>query len=713
MIRRTVLVALASLAPLVLTTPAFAADPPSAASTLPPVRFQTTPSDCAAIRIPNDSAFRWHGAFDSHAADGAMNQGYATAEPSPDDRSIYLRAQALSNSGNDAWSWAAGSTGFLVPMRNDTGSVASVDSSLLYRAEGEARIMVGRITAGNVFGVEVGGSASGRAEMMVRGFAQLIGSPTIEGDKPTHEVVVDKTDVDFGRGAMSSAEKKLLDRKVSKLPRLALAPGEERDGRFYVRGNLDAQAKTGSLGSAASLVSWDLEEDPQELETTSLELRAVAPLHFAPGHPYCVGPGTDNRSGDSAVSDNGRYVAFASEAGNLIHGDDSDSDVFVRDTVAGTTTMVSVSSAEEPGNNHSGSPSGGWTVDMSADGRYVVFSSWATNLVSGDTNGGTDVFVRDTAAGTTSRVSVSSSEAQANGWSGGPSISPDGRFVTFVSTATNLVSGDTNGVEDVFVRDLLNGTTIRASVGASGAQANGTSYDASISSDGRYVAFTSNASNLVSGDTRMCPSSFGDYNCVDVFRRDTVLNTTVKVSVSSTGAQGFTDATDYPPAMSGDGRYVTFVSDSANLVPNDNNGHRDMFVRDVTNGTTSLVTVNSNGQQANSYVYHGPAISPDGRYIAFSNRAWNLHSETYGEDSNDASDVFVRDTVTGVTTRASSDSNGEAGWQESFFPDISADGRYVSFTSDASNLVPNDDNYEADVFLRDRTTGTTTLVSRI
>ena len=204
------------------------------------------------------------------------------------------------------------------------------------------------------------------------------------------------------------------------------------------------------------------------------------------------GANADNDSDTPSVSSDGRYVAFASSATNLVAGDtNGQRDVFVRDMSTGTVVRVSVSSDEVEGDSGSYDPS------ISADGRYVAFESGATNLVAGDTNSTMDVFVRDLTSTTTVRVSVDSDEVvEGNNSSVDPSISADGRFVAFESYATNLVAGDTNGTYDVFTRDLTATTTVRVSVNNLGVQGNFGSFDPSISADGRYVGFESAATNL-------------------------------------------------------------------------------------------------------------------------------------------------------------------------------------------------------------------------
>jgi Tol biopolymer transport system component len=210
-----------------------------------------------------------------------------------------------------------------------------------------------------------------------------------------------------------------------------------------------------------------------------------------------MGSEADGESRFAAISADGRYVAFQSHAGNMVRGDEKGrTDVFVRDRLAGRTYLVSATPRGEVGNQDSdGRPA------ISADGRYVAFLSWASNLVPGDTNRNSDIFVHDRQSGQTARVSVSSSGQEGNARSYNPAISADGRYVAFVSHADNLVARDTNGQDDVFVHDRETGQTTRVSLAWNGAQANSWSDHPSISADGRYVAFHSRASNLVAADT--------------------------------------------------------------------------------------------------------------------------------------------------------------------------------------------------------------------
>jgi WD40 repeat protein len=352
------------------------------------------------------------------------------------------------------------------------------------------------------------------------------------------------------------------------------------------------------------------------------------------------------------------------------------------------TERVSVASDGMQANNDSERSS------ISADGRYVAFSSSADNLVEDDTNGVQDVFVHDRVTGETTRVSVASDGTQANGacatigcWCirSGLSISADGRYVAFHSDATNLVEGDTNGFTDIFVHDRLTGETTVVSVSSDGTQGNGGSSIPSISADGRYVAFRSDATNLVKGVTNG-----------GIFVHDRVTGETTLVSVSSDGTQGNEGAGF--PAISADGQHVAFSSISDNLVEGDTNGVSDCFVHDRMTGETTRVSVASDGTQGNSDSGETPAISADGRYVAFFSGADNLVEG----DTNEGADWFVHDRVTGETTLALAPINNEQpqGKYGYLFSTVSADGRCWTFISDASNLVEGDTNGVSDVFVR-------------
>lgn len=393
----------------------------------------------------------------------------------------------------------------------------------------------------------------------------------------------------------------------------------------------------------------------------------------------------DSHSYTSSISNNGRFIAFTSDASNLVAGDTNGAlDIFAHDRRTGTTKRVSVSSAGAEGNAHS------IDLSISASGRFVAFASDASNLVAGDTNHWEDVFVYDRNRGTTERLSVSSAGAQGNSWSSSPSISGTGRFVAFTSSASNLVAGDGNSATDIFVHDRWTGATKRASVSSAGAQGNRLSLSPSISDNGRFVTFPSNASNLVAGDTN---------NDVDTFVHDIRRGRTERVSVSSAGAQANDASPSHePPSISANGRFVAFPSFASNLVAGDTNDFADVFLHDRTRDTTTRVSVSSAGAQAN-FGGELPALAPGGRYVAFESFASNLVAGDSSETPD--ADTFVHDTRTGVTRRASVTSAGAEGEGDSLGPpSISAAGRFVSFYSLAPNLISGDTNDAADVFVR-------------
>ena len=391
------------------------------------------------------------------------------------------------------------------------------------------------------------------------------------------------------------------------------------------------------------------------------------------------------------ISADGLVAAFDSIATNLVGGDNNDvADIFVRLRASARTERVSVDSKGRQGDGLSRSPS------ASADGRFIAFESLATNLVGGDTNGFQDVFVHDRLTGDTKLVSVGSDGAPANATSLGASISGDGRFVAFASDASNLTAGAVPFGRDVYMRDLLAGTTELVSVDLSG-QGNGRSAPPDISADGRFVAFGSFSPNVVSGDTN---------DAFDVFVRDRAAGTTVRASVDSAGVEGHAASTG--PRISGDGRFVAFGSEASNLVPGDTNGRRDIFVRDLLSSTTERVSVDSAGIEANSQSdgpgiqggsSWGPDISGDGRFVAFDSIATNLVAGDtntcgpfYQSPAGACPDVFVHDRLTGETRRVSVDSAGAQANAASTDPAISADGSVVAFFSPAQNLVPGDTN---------------------
>lgn len=386
-----------------------------------------------------------------------------------------------------------------------------------------------------------------------------------------------------------------------------------------------------------------------------------------------------------SISDDGNFVAFASLSNNLVPNDTSGIDVFVRDRGAGTTARASLRSNGAQANDGCQDPR------ISADGRFVVFDSEATNLVAHDLNGASDVFLHEMATGITTRVSLTSLSGEADGDSYLAAVSSDGRFVAFESSATNLVPGDTNGIPDIFVRDGVAGTTVRADVDSNGNQANGPSFEPSISRDGRFVVFFSRATNLDPND--------GDGN-TDVYLHDLVNGSTTLVSVDSNGVKG--DLESFRPAVSDDGRYVAFLSYADNLVANDADRSVDAFVHDTVGGATWCASVDSSGRLSSQTGIQTTFLdlSGDGRFALFDSTA----SDLVDGDGNGASDQFSHENFAAVTTRPSVADDGSEGNGWSGGGRCSDDGSALAFASYATNLVssPNVDGKNAQGYVRVR-----------
>jgi len=389
-----------------------------------------------------------------------------------------------------------------------------------------------------------------------------------------------------------------------------------------------------------------------------------------------------NADSDSAsISSNGRFVALESAASDLVPDDTlGNQDIFVRDVVAGTTTRVSVRSNGAEANGSSESPA------ISGAGRYVAFASGASNLVTGDTNESPDVFVHDRDTGMTKRVSVSSDEAQAlGGGSDDPSISADGWFVAFTSDATNLVADDTNDLPDVFVRDLVAGTTTRVSVRSNEAEvSDGGSSNPRISPEGTWVAFQSLG-------TFTTPDAGSER---DVFLRNLSAGKTRRVSILPGGVEP--DGESYSPSLSGNAAIVAFVSEASDLVSTDENADRDVYAWILATKGFELVSVDLSGGAAGAPGTFGPpTISSNGRFVAFDSGS----SDLVADDGNGKRDAFVRDRTLDQTIRVSLTSKGAERDGTNSLPFISADGRFVAFESDAK-LVAGDDLGLYDIFRR-------------
>ncbi|MBP9208338.1 MAG: PD40 domain-containing protein [Kofleriaceae bacterium] len=375
-------------------------------------------------------------------------------------------------------------------------------------------------------------------------------------------------------------------------------------------------------------------------------------------------------------------IAFQSEGSLASDDTDTLQDIYLRDPAAATTSRVSVASSGTPADSRSVG------LAVSGDGRFVAFHSDASTLVPGDSNGVDDVFVHDRVLHVTERVSVSSDETQANCGSFRPSLSADGRFVAFDSCTTSWaeVAGKTLAVLDVFVRDRQTGTTVLVSthpLGDPAARWDHHSEDPVLSADGAVVAFASRSSTIT--------DKGGPSTSSEIYAH--VLATGANEWVSRHGPLLGQPPDSFHPSLSGDGRHVAYESDETTQVSGDTNMDRDIFVRDRQAGVTERINVSSTGaeaQELGTTTGQGSrtaSISDDGRLVAFVSYATNL----VGGDGNATRDVFVRDRALGVTTRVTGDDGAEPdGASEG--PSLSGDGQWIAFVSGATNLVVPDTN---------------------
>jgi Tol biopolymer transport system component len=382
------------------------------------------------------------------------------------------------------------------------------------------------------------------------------------------------------------------------------------------------------------------------------------------------------------VSADGRFVAFISASPDLApNGDSNESeDVFVRDMQTGVTRLVSGTPSGATGNAKSHEPS------ISADGRYIAFTSGASDLVPSDASKLSDVFVRDMVVGSTTLISATPAGPAGNGQSIGPSISADGRVVAFTSTAQNLVAGDTNAASDVFVRDMVTQTSRLVSATPLGVPSNGWSSSASLSANGQFVAFSSSSDDLLVGDS---PATYSD-----VFIRDLVQGVTRLVSATPGG--GFADDSSHSPSLSADGRYVAFGSFASNLdatEPAEVRGTNDVFVRDMVSNVTRTVSVPPPGKPANDWSF-GPSISDDGQLVSFIASGYDMIS---GE-SKEAEDVYVRDMTTGSVRLVSATPSGDAVNEWHLQQSMSGDGLYLVFSTFGNDLLPAGTPYGLGIF---------------
>lgn len=386
------------------------------------------------------------------------------------------------------------------------------------------------------------------------------------------------------------------------------------------------------------------------------------------------------------ISKTGRWIAFESAARLVPIDTNGFRDIYLRDRRTGKTSLVSVATDGGPSEGSSVNPS------MTPDGRYIAFETFADDVAPGDDNDNEDIVVRDMVSGAIELASLTSDESQtvgANQWSTTPSISEDGRYVAFISVATDLAPGDYADTTDVFVRDRQAGTTDIVSLPSTGGFSEGGENfgPASISADGRFVAFSSRATNLVPTDTN---------DTTDVFLRDRLMLTTVRASVGPGGIQA-TGASGQP-ALSANGKFLAFQSNATNLLDSPTDSSlSDIYVRDLAAETNELASVTTTGSGAGSCGF--PAMSHSGRYVIFESLAATL----VPSDTNLETDVFVHDMV-GATTRRVSvstlgvEGNGSSGGRSDSA--ISSNGQHVAFDSRATNLVPSDQNGVLDVFVQ-------------
>jgi uncharacterized delta-60 repeat protein len=379
---------------------------------------------------------------------------------------------------------------------------------------------------------------------------------------------------------------------------------------------------------------------------------------------------------DPVFSPDGSKIAFSSDASNLVAGDTNNgSDIFVKNLATGAITRVSTDAAGGQGEGFIGSKH----PVFSPDGSKIAFDSFASNLVPGDNNFSTDIFVKDLATGAITRIGSNTPGSE----SYFPVFSPDGNRIAFYSYAQTLVAGDLNNRPDVFVKNLTTGTITLVSTDAAGHQSNANSLDPVFSPDGSKIAFFSGASNLVAG-----VSNGG------LFLKDLGSGQITLVSAAANGTPGNNSSTG--AVFSPDGSKIAFHSFASNLVSGDGNGVADVFVKDLVTGAVTRVSTDAAGAQGNGASVR-PAFSPDGSKIAFFSDATNL---VVG-DSNGVTDAFVKDLATGAITRISTDGAGAQSNNNSFSSaTFSPDGGKIAFSSSASNLVAGDGNGAADIFVK-------------
>jgi len=646
----------------------------------------------------------------------------------------------ISSDGRFAFFGSAGSgflrdlsTGSTTQISNlDSGQIAPDGDHILVAVEGSTSSSVNLRSAsgGSLIDIPVGDLPTTGGDIAVAGTAPSQLSFIISGGQSNRldsDITINGTIYSLFQVAQFSAD----DGRIS----FVLDDAATSTKPFI---SFDARAVSSGHFEAGTLTYYD----------ASGAIASQSPISFS---MVPLGGGYDVSK--AALSSDGRYVAFQSTASNLTPGDSNRlGDIFIRDTQAETTTLVSATADGSSANGVSSNPA------ISADGRYVVFESSADNLIAGDNNHARDVFVRDTVAGTTALVSTGEL-GQSDADSFAATISADGHKISFYSNASNLVQGDTNNAVDTFVADNplwaspsaptihSNGGGVSASVDiaenstavsqiaaidptnealiysivpvASGGGSDAVKFvinsqtgALSFSTAPDFENSTDSNSDNIYDVTVKATDTHGESDLQNLSVRvqdiDETLGAAQNISASSSGLGGNDMSMSFSQgaALSADGRYSVFWSNASNLAPQDTNHTADIFLHDAITGSTTLISKSSAGSQGDDNSY-APSISADGRYVVFQSDADNL----VAGDTNGASDIFVRDLQTGVTTLVSVTGVGGMANGDSLAPSISADGRYVAFESAADNLVSGDVNGAVDIFVRDLETGTTTLVS--
>lgn len=437
-----------------------------------------------------------------------------------------------------------------------------------------------------------------------------------------------------------------------------------------------------NIGAGNQLPSEDPVSDNSKARVTD----------FAPGtyrvSSFITDTGTEIQSNwnssKGSFSPDGTKIVFYSFASNFVENDTNNRvDIFIKDLITGIISRVSTDKDGNEANGNSDSPS------FSPDGNKILFTSAATNLVSNSTNDGYAVFIKDIIDNSITMVSTSYNGSHPDADCFNPSFSKDGKKVVFSSNASNLISSDTNGYEDVFVKYLSSGFISRVSTSSTGTQANKYSREASFSPNGENVIFTSEASNLVSDDTN---------GVNDIFMKNILNQSIIRVSTDSDDDEVFgsgdeDDEGSWGSSFSPDGSKVLFSSQAITLIDNDTNYRIDLFLKDLETGEVTILSTNSSGVQANHDSYEAK-FSYDGNKVIFTSAASNL----IDGDTNNTYDIYIKDLTSGMFSRVSTNSLGYQSNSFSTEASFSNDGKKIVFTSNASNLVETDTNSRYDIF---------------